>query len=406
MRVGILTFHSQVNYGGVLQAYALQTALEQAGYDVCVVDRWISPTNELLAGPHRAGPWRSRLAALMKGAFGLRAAWGRLRRHRRTEDFVRTHLRLTPEHFTEWTEPAAQRLPVDCLVVGSDQVWHGGTWGDPAPYLLEGAPEGVAAIAYAASFGMSELPPALTELYRRGIRRFSAISVREAEAVGLVERLGARAVHTADPTLLVDPAVWSAMASERPSERPILTVYLMAGDILPMLPKLRAFARLMGAEVRVLLGCAVYPFPRSVGGALRLLWSRLRWPFPSSVRLCLTAGPSEFLEALGQATWVLSDSFHALMFSAVFDKQVAILKPQEEMRRAMYGRIEEFLNAYTEGSVTAERVDEALGRFERGERMAFRREALRQCREASWAWLTTALDNVEHKRGKADTSCA
>ena len=28
MKIGILTFHSQLNYGGVLQCWALQTALE------------------------------------------------------------------------------------------------------------------------------------------------------------------------------------------------------------------------------------------------------------------------------------------------------------------------------------------------------------------------------------------
>lgn len=38
MRVGLLTLHSQLNYGGVLQAWAGQCALEGLGHEVCVLD--------------------------------------------------------------------------------------------------------------------------------------------------------------------------------------------------------------------------------------------------------------------------------------------------------------------------------------------------------------------------------
>ena len=37
-KIGILTFHNAVNYGAILQCYALQNALEQRGYNVEVID--------------------------------------------------------------------------------------------------------------------------------------------------------------------------------------------------------------------------------------------------------------------------------------------------------------------------------------------------------------------------------
>ena len=40
MRIGILTYHRAINYGAILQSYALQTYLEQRGFDASLVDYW------------------------------------------------------------------------------------------------------------------------------------------------------------------------------------------------------------------------------------------------------------------------------------------------------------------------------------------------------------------------------
>ena len=39
MRIGILTLPLHTNYGGILQAYALQTVLERMGHEVVIFDR-------------------------------------------------------------------------------------------------------------------------------------------------------------------------------------------------------------------------------------------------------------------------------------------------------------------------------------------------------------------------------
>lgn len=395
MKLGILTFHSQLNYGGVLQAFALQTALMRAGYDVSVMDRWLSTTNDALVGPWRALTWKAKVVCVLRTLFGL-GDGGRLLRHWRTVGFIRAHFRLTQEHFVDWSEPAGQQVAVDCLVVGSDQVWHGGDWGNPRPYLLEGAPK-ISAIAYAASFGMRQIPKELEPLYREGLRRFSAISVREAEGIQLVESMGAQATHVVDPTLLLEPTVWREQVAIKKRGRLLLTVYVLSENVDALLPKLEAFASRTGAEVRVLVNNYARPFPKTPRALVRhLCW--LLWCSLSPVKLCLSAGPQEFLDAFAQADWVLSDSFHALMFSSIFNKQVAILRPKSDERKAMFARIEEFVEAATEGPVIEDSVETALARFERGETMAFRHDVIQARREASWAWLRAALEKVERER--------
>ena len=98
MRVGLLTLHSQLNYGGVLQAWAGQCALEGLGHEVCVLDRWLDPRNLTLLGPFGALSRATVRSALCEGlAYGQAGAFAR--RHWRTIRFVRGRLRLSPFHF-------------------------------------------------------------------------------------------------------------------------------------------------------------------------------------------------------------------------------------------------------------------------------------------------------------------
>ena len=162
MKLGILTFHSQLNYGGVLQCWALKTALEGMGHEVVVVDRWVTPDNRMLDGPFGHAGFKGWCMIALKSLLGCGTGKQALR-HWRTRRFMKL-LNLTSFHFYDWAEveqansQTIERL--DSLVVGSDQVWHGGDWGDPRPYLLEGAPQ-VHAIAYAASFGIKAMPAAM-----------------------------------------------------------------------------------------------------------------------------------------------------------------------------------------------------------------------------------------------------
>lgn len=391
MRVGILTFHAQLNYGGVLQAFALQTALERMGHEVVMVDRWLSAGNVALRGPFAGMPVRSWVRWLERGVMGC-GTFGLAVRHWRTMRFVRKRLRLTPYHFVAWEEMAGRALGVDCLVVGSDQVWHGGDWGDPLPYLLEGAPP-VRAVAYAASFGMRRLPEAFFEAYRKGFPRFSAIGVRESEGVGLVASAGGRATHVVDPTQLVDAASWrKALALRGADARPRLVCYFLSENVLAALPALETFARERRCAVEVFVDRLQLPMPKSPSAiGKRLGWWARRMTSP--VRLRLAAGPREFVGAFSSATWVLSDSFHALMFASIFGVDVRILRPKDAFRQMMFGRIEEFVKCAVKGTALSANVQEALASFAQGEPCVYDEAFLRERREASRTWLAEALSD-------------
>ena len=385
MKIGILTFHSQLNYGGVLQCWALQTALEKLGHDVVVIDRWQDKNNSWLEKGYDEYSMFQWIKFLVRSAMGLGNIhqWLRVRR---TKRFFAAHLRLTPYHLFDWKD-APKELGIDMFVVGSDQVWHCGDWGDPRVYLLEGAPE-IPAIAYAASFGMTELPQEFVDLFKRGLSKFKAISCREAEGVEICRQLGFDATHVVDPTLLA----WGEDAETLPSgtKRRELVCYFLSVRIDDHIAALESFARKNKCRVSVFMDEAYWlPFPKNraaIKGYVRGLRNRLSL----DIRIMDSAGPAEFLYAFKRAKWVVSDSFHALMFSICYGCDPRIIKPSSPSRQKMFARINEFA-AHAKGSLIVNSVQDALDSFANGEKVVFDRDWRSARRTASLSWLRSKL---------------
>ena len=251
MKIGILTFHSQLNYGGVLQCWALQEALtrllnekckmENGKCEVVVVDHWLDETNSRLEQGYDRMGWMSWVKFWMRAMLGLGGDQHWLRT-KRTKKFVRGKLNLTPYHFNSWEEISGSKKlewekgGLDLLVVGSDQVWNP-NWAHTRFYLCEDAGD-VARISYAASIGVKSLSRGDREIgredfchkehkehkekaewpswkgedvvegYRKALSGFKAISCREEEACEIVRGLGFEATHVVDPTLLLTKEEW------------------------------------------------------------------------------------------------------------------------------------------------------------------------------------------------------
>lgn len=367
MKIGILTFHSQLNYGGVLQCWALVQALRGLGHDVVVVDRWLDADNGRLVGPFGRANLRTWLG-IIKGSIVCRSMRHWLMRHARTIRFVRS-LGLTPYHFYDWKD-APKDLGVDLLVVGSDQVWHGGDWGNPEVYLLDGAPK-VKAIAYAASFGMKSLPPGIN--YADGFRRFSAISVREKEGVDLVRSLGFEATHVVDPTLLLPREGWRKLGAWKKKNKR-LVCYFLSQPVEVALPELCAWAEQECGTVEILSDGYYNVKPSS-----------------KRVKLCDGYGPKEFVRAFAEAEMCITDSFHAVMFSSIFNCNVRFLRPDTGMRKMMFARIEEFAKTCINGEIVSNTVASAVQSLSNDSAISFNYAAIDNMRGVSVEWLQRAL---------------
>lgn len=383
MRIGILTFHSQQNYGGVLQCFAMKSVLESLGHEVVVVDRWMDENHSYLHREFVWYTWKSWIKFIICTLLGYDDYMSVLRTIRSIR-FVK-NLGLTPFHFSNWSDAPSlisshSNFPLQLLIVGSDQVWNDWGAGSSAPYLLEGADGKVPrAISYAASFGMKSVSEEFVDLYKRGLTRFSAISCREKEGVEICRGLGFGATHVVDPTLLADSSCWNKLLGTKHSvlrtRKRQLVCYFLGEDVRAMLPSLEKFAAENDCKVEVLVS----------------EWVGSNFPEGKRARVCTDFGPKEFVQAFASATWTLTDSFHAVMFSYIFGKNLRFLRPQSEGRKAMFARIEEFADRCITGPVFVDSFQTALDSFAKGETISYNREEIDRMRSDSLDWLKKAI---------------
>lgn len=389
MKFGILTWHAQLNYGGVLQAYALRVAIQALGHDAVVVDKWLEPSNRPLYPPLREDGsflhWKLFLRCLLcEGMFA------RLVRCLRTVTFLRRCVKLSECHFCDWQEVQWKDLGVDALVVGSDQVWNANS-SYFRSYLLESAPVGTKAIAYAASFGMPCIPKRLQQAYVNGMARFRRISVREQEGVALVASCGKEAVRVVDPTLLLSRRKWLSLVKPRHSRKRCLVCYVLAEDAERVMRELEPWVIRMNCQVRLVVDTYLRPMPKSVKDIGHQFVRRLGW-FGARIKICAAAGPLQFLDLLANASWVLTDSFHAVMFSVVYGKNVRVLRPHSGLRRQMFSRIEELQARWVgQGELCCDSVADALSGWQYGATIVFDERRIEQDRAESLAWLKESL---------------
>ena len=386
MRIGILTLHDSPNYGAVLQAYAMRAYLTGLGHEAFVIDRRRDPGNAPLRTPP---PERDfvRLFGLFK-ADARNGAREYARRCERTLAFERDRIGMSPYHFHDWKD-APSDLGLDLVLVGSDQVWNANNL-DPADYLLRDVPGNPPGIAYAASVGMPEFPAERLETFRDGFARFAAIGVREREAAEMVRAFGFAAEHVVDPVLLAGRAVWKDVLAGDAGGTPRTFAYFLAEDVPAMLPELADFAAKTGRRVELFVDWFVRRAPHGVGGWMKngKFWAKWR---RRGIDFRLDAGPEEFVRSIAAAKAVASNSYHALMFSLVFGREVRIVLPTHPVRRKMNARLREFEGTLTEGPLVAEKLSDALRSLASGEHVAIRAEALAARVAASDRWLKAAI---------------
>ncbi len=304
MRIAILTLPLHTNYGGILQAYALQTVLERMGHDVCLIEKRQKPL--------RLPLWK---APLFYGKRILKNLTGHpfpifyeqkvnrekpiIQQH--TDQFVRKYIkRRIVNSFSEIKE-----TDFDAIVVGSDQIWR------PKYFLnIEHAyldfTEGwnIRRIAYAASFGTNEWEynKRQTRECGRLLQNFDAVSVREKSGIDLCRNhFNVQATHVLDPTMLLEAGDYIKLfeAESTPKSPGTLLNY-----ILDETPEKMALIEKIAKDK----GLIPFRVNSKVEDINALLPERIQ---PSV---------EQWLRGFYDAEFIVTDSFHACVFSILFNK--------------------------------------------------------------------------------------
>lgn len=310
MKAGVITFHSAHNYGATLQAWALQKALKKLGAQPCIVNYHPWVIDRLYVVP-RLDTAAKRMQYLKKKEVRRRRRKLKMK-YAKYQKFLKEHFEFAGD-YTTYEELAKNPPELDCYITGSDQVWnpdHTGGY-DPA-YLLEFAPKGSRRISYAASIGRERFPAQYREAYANALRRFKAISVREASAAGAVyEVVGKQPAVVLDPTLLLDREEYEEIKVESARTERYILVYMIETN--------RKLVQLADS-LSVVTGLPV--IQRKPGKIFR-----------NELESFYTHTPGEFLGEMERAEYVLTNSFHGTVFSIIYGRPfVSMLHSQTGSR--------------------------------------------------------------------------
>ena len=345
MRIAIITLPLSGNYGGILQNYALQTVLKRSGHTV----ETITLPQEL-----KQPWWRKPLA------YGKRSLNKYVLRRRKTlvfyEEWYNRTLpvllhdmrRFVSEHIvTRKVNRFADIRPedYDAFVVGSDQIWRPQYSYRPiTDAYLDFAKDWkhVRRVAYAASFGTDvwEYTPVQTRQCAGLAALFDGISVREEAGVELCrEHLQCEAVHVLDPTMLLTAGDYVRLFKDKPLAAPRGQLLTYVLDETP-------------EKSRIIEKVAEH-YQYKVYRAN----SRFEdWAAPLEERI--QPPVEQWLKDFHDAKFVITDSFHATVFSILFGKPFLVIGNKErglsriDSLLKMFGLEEHVVHAELELDVT------------------------------------------------------
>lgn len=296
--VGIITYHWSDNYGALLQTLALQEVLRQMGHEPFVIDYHNWARTLRASDPTRI----IRRVVRLK----LERFLGVNERIRRTEQFRAKYLSLTPAKYRDQDSLYQDPPILDAYVTGSDQVWNPANNGFDQAYFLTFAPRDSRKIAYAPSFGVSELPTRYWGDYRLWIGHLDHVSVREAEGARIVkDLLGATPEVVVDPTLLLEPTVWRKVV---PQPVDIVRPYVLCYHVT------------RNRETQVWIADVAQQLAKLTGWDVISVGHSIRFSGRRVVRELLEAGPEEFIGLVDNCSAIVTDSFHGLAFSINYKK--------------------------------------------------------------------------------------
>ncbi len=300
--IGIITiFYHNFNAGGLLQAYALQKITRELGYssEVISYDRYaVNYSNE------------SKLLNLSKKIFRIpQIAQNKIHAKRlvkRKSSFIE-FMDMVPHSEAVYN---ADNISIvndgyKGFICGSDQIWNPDFY-TPVDFL--NFAQGKFKISYAASVGVSRLMKDIEDKYIGYLSDFSGISVRERNSAELLKEAG-KIEYVVDPTMLVDKEEWSNLAGPRVIHEKFAFIYFL-GDS----KKQRKWVKNYSKQNNI----------------YTVTFRNVKLDFRSVDKdFCdqdiEDGGPLEFIRCIRDSEIVITDSFHAIVFSIIFGKQFYII---------------------------------------------------------------------------------
>ena len=297
MKAAVITRHGISNYGSLLQAMATQQVIEDLGHTCEIIDyirndeSYMQHEKTLLKRKPEwnDNPVKRMMYLAVRQPAGIAAG-------KYFEKAQKKYLHLS-KRYTTWEQLDRDRPKADVYITGSDQVWgpvENGSY--DSSYCLSFTEESDRRIAYAASFGHTDMTPELENYYKKWLSRYESIAVREDSAVEILRNMGIQAVQVLDPTLLLDASYWSRY-TQPIREGKYLLIYQLHND-----RRLDEYAEKAAASTKLPL-IRISASLHQISRKGKFVW------LPET---------GQFLSYIKNAECLITDSFHGTAFAINF----------------------------------------------------------------------------------------
>lgn len=305
MKTGILTFHKSINYGSVLQTFALVSTLQSMGHTVEVIDYEPQKYHQIYDLYHKNNSIRNILSNLIR-RFPARKAF----RHQQLRflAFAEKYLPLSEEAYFFNSDITSLDKKYDAIICGGDQIWNVHATDCDDIYFLPTTKE-CKKIAYAISVNNTNFTePRCTDALRQWILDFDAISLRESSGCKKLEAFlgtGTEIVTAMDPAFLLQKEDYRVIADERLVKEPYIFLFSVtfSADVVRAAT---LFSQKTGLPVYAMLSNSKSYKYLKKQSPIHILPDHL--------------SPEDFLRYVSHAELVLSNSFHGTAFSIIYEK--------------------------------------------------------------------------------------
>lgn len=302
MKIAIVTHPLEKNIGGIMQAYALQKKLSMNDIDVETIDFRPIQHSKL----YRFFSYCCKL--IQKLIFNHRDdVINENYKYRKNKIFITENVKLSPRFYKKKAiSKYLNTHSFDTLVVGSDQTWRPKYVNDLSVYFLDFKGK-YNKLSYAASFGVSnwEYSKEETDLASKLLCDFNSVSVRESDGICLCKtHLNTESFLVSDPTLLLSRNVYEELAKDVDilSEKKYLFYYVLDNSFEKQ-NKAQKVASHFGLELLIVENKEHGLFLTNTG---------------------VEIGPKEWLSLFRDSSFVITDSYHGMLFSIKFQCQFII----------------------------------------------------------------------------------
>lgn len=333
MKIGIMTFWwSNDNYGQLLQCYALQQYLREQGHEPFLI-RYDPRTDikpvSLFRKIIKAFNIKNLINFIANKAksriYKRRVFLDKENKLRKFDEFRREYIFQSEKVYLSYYELQKDPPEADCYIVGSDQVWN--FYKMPLAsckniihaYFLDFGRKSTKKIAYAASWGKTEIPENFIAEITPLLKQFDYISVREESGLDICKKCGIQnAEFRCDPTLLLSRNHYQNLCqseSTNLSHRKYILIYRLWNSCNFPIKKIFKWAKINNFEI-------IYITANGLSDSYK--------------KRCPTI--PEWIALIANAEYVITNSFHGSLFSLIFRKKFGVV-PLKDSQIGMNSRI-------------------------------------------------------------------